>query len=100
METITQEYARLRDSVLACLTGHDLVGVMDHGAAENEYAPEAEDFARRIVEGTPVTPELVAAVWHHWFGDPSDEPQLTSAVEAMAAGLQAIQDAYGENPLP
>ena len=91
METSPQEYDRLRDSVLACLTRHDLVGVMGHGAPGDEYAPEAEDFARRIVEGTPVTPGLVAIVWHHWLGDPSDERQLTSGMEALAADLQNIQ---------
>jgi len=64
-----------------------------HGprAADDEYGPEFEDFAHRIVECEPITPELLATVWHHWLGDRSDEPQLTSGREALAVDLQTIQ---------
>jgi hypothetical protein len=52
-----------------------LLGVLDLGAPADEYDPEVEDFIRLIVKGEPITPEVVAAVWHKWFGDTSEEPQ-------------------------
>ncbi|WP_193342280.1 hypothetical protein [Pseudarthrobacter sp. AB1] len=43
MEAITQDDARLRAEVTACLNSHDLLGVMDHGAPADEHDPEMED---------------------------------------------------------
>lgn len=95
MDTITPEYARLREAITERLNAHDLFGVMDHGAPETEYDPEMEDFAALITAGGPITPEVVAAVWHKWFGEPSEEPATpTFEMEAMASDLQAIQSGF------
>ncbi|MGO4807439.1 hypothetical protein AB4089_20230 [Arthrobacter sp. 2MCAF15] len=99
MDTVTPEYARLRSAISARLTAHDLLGVMDHGAPETEYDPEMEDFAALITAGTPITPEVVATVWHKWFGDSqgetTGEPEPpTSGMTALAADLQAIQTGF------
>lgn len=72
MDTITPEYARLRSAITERLNAYDLLGVMDHGAPADEYDPEMEDFARLIAEGEAITPEVVATVWHKWFGDPTE----------------------------
>jgi hypothetical protein len=39
-----------------------------HGAPENEYDSEIEDFAALKAAGMPITPKVVARVWHKWFG--------------------------------
>lgn len=96
MDPITPEYARLRSAVTERLNFHDLSGVMDHGAHETEYGPEMEDFAALITAGRTITPEVVASVWHKWFGnspgDTAGDPEKpTSAMAALAADLQAVQ---------
>ena len=95
MDTVTPEYTRLREAITERLNAHDLFGVMDHGAPVTEYDPEMEDFAALITAGGPITPEVVAAVWHKWFGEPSEDPAApTVGMEAMAADLQAIQRGF------
>lgn len=96
MDTAILEYARLRRAITERLNAHDLLGVMGHGAPEDEYDSEMEDFAALIAAGTTVTPEVVAAVWHKWFGDSqgnsAGEPEApTAAMAALAADLQSIQ---------
>lgn len=92
MEAITRDVARLRAEVTACLNRHDLLGVLDHGAPEEEYDPEMNDFAAFIAEGVPITSEVVAAVWQKWFGGICDAPEPPSAAMAALAGdLQAIR---------
>ena len=73
METVPG-HPRLREAVTACLNSHDLLGVLALGAPADEYDPEMEDFAALIAAGTTITPEVVATVWHKWFGEPSEQP--------------------------
>jgi hypothetical protein len=99
VDTVTPEYARLRAAITERLNTHDLAGVMDHGAPATEYDPEMEDFAAVITAGTPITPEVVAAVWHKWFGDSfgntDGEPEPpTSGMAALATDLQVIQSGF------
>ncbi|MET1156207.1 hypothetical protein [Arthrobacter sp.] len=99
MDTVIPEYARLRSAITERLNAHDLLGVMDHGAPEDEYDSEMEDFAALITAGTPITPEVVATVWHKWFGDSQGntdgEPEpASSGMEALAADLQVIQSGF------
>lgn len=97
MDTSTQEHGRLRAAVTERLNAHDLLGVLELGAPTDEYDPEMEDFARHIAEGEAITPEVVAAVWHKWFGDNSEEPEPpTAGMAALAADLQAVQRSSGE----
>lgn len=96
MDTITPEYARLRSTITERLNAHDL-RVIDHGAPVTEYDPEMEDFARLIAAGTPITPEVVAAVWHKWFGDTEEVPEPpTPGMAALAASLQTVQQDFGK----
>lgn len=69
MDTITPEHTRLRAAITKRLNAHDLLGVLDHGAPEDEYDPEMEDFAALIAADETVTPEVVATVWHKCLGD-------------------------------
>ncbi|MCB5291703.1 hypothetical protein [Arthrobacter sp. SO3] len=99
MDTVTPEYARLRAAITERLNDHDLLGIMDHGAPEDEYDPEMEDFAALIAAGTPITPEVVATVWHKWFGNTfgetdSEPEEPTTKMAALAADLQTIRDGY------
>ncbi len=90
--TGTPDYTRLRTEVTACLNAHDLSGVMDHGAPADEYSPEMEDLVRFMAAGGTVTPDVVATVWHEWFGDPAEaRPEPTPAMESLAADLLAIE---------
>jgi hypothetical protein len=96
MDTSTPEYARLRAAITERLNAHDLLGVLDLGAPADEYDPEMEDFAALIAARETITPEVVATVWHKWFGDSFGETAgqpapPTSAMVALAADLQAIQ---------
>jgi hypothetical protein len=96
MDTVTPEHARLRAAITERLNAHDVLGVLDLGAPEDEYDPEMEDFAALITAGAPITPEVVAAVWHKWFGESdgetAGEPEPpTTAMVALAADLQALQ---------
>ena len=95
MHTITPEYARLRAAITDCLNARDLAGVMDLGAPGTEYDPEMEDFAALVTAGGTITAEVVAAVWHKWLSDPSEEPAApTSGIQALATDLQAIQSGF------
>ena len=95
MDPVTPAYARLRSAVTELLNAHDLAGVIAHGAPDTEYDPEMEDFAALITAGGAITPEAVAAVWHKWFGDPSEPPgQPTQGMDALAADLQAVQGGF------
>jgi hypothetical protein len=99
MDTVTPEHTRLRAAITERLNAHDLLGVMDHGAPETEYDPEMEDFTALITAGTPITPEVVATVWHKWFGDSQGdtaaEPEPpTSAMSALATDLQGVQRGF------
>jgi hypothetical protein len=99
MEPVTPDYTRLRQALTERLNAHDLADVMDYGAPGNEYNPEMEDFAALVTRGEPVTPEVVAAVWHKWFGDSqgnsAGEPERpTAAMPALAADLQDVQHSF------
>lgn len=99
MDTITPEYARLRAAITERLNAHDLLGVLDLGAPEDEYDPEMEDFAALMAVGTPITPEVVATVWHKWFGDSAGETAgevepPTPGMTALAADLRALQGSF------
>lgn len=95
MDTVTPEYARLRNAITERLNAHDLAGVLDLGAPDTEYDPEMEDFAALITAGGPISPEVIATVWHKWSGEPSDERDApTSGMEALATDLQAIQNGF------
>lgn len=74
MSSRTRGYRQLHAAVTDVLNKHDLLGVLDLGAPADEYDPEPEDFTRLIAKGEPITPEVVATVWHKWFGDASREP--------------------------
>ncbi|MCX6499228.1 MAG: hypothetical protein NTU93_10565 [Arthrobacter sp.] len=99
MDPITPEYTRLRSAITAHLNAHDLSGLMDHGAPTTEYDPEMEDFAALITAGQTITAEVVATVWHKWFGDTrgdtTTEPEVpTPAMAALAADLQDVQRGF------
>lgn len=99
MDPITPEYSRLRTAVTERLNAHDLIGVLHHGAPETGYDPEMEDFAALITAGTTITPEVVAEVWHKWFGDSKGETEgepepPTPAMTALAADLQDVQRGF------
>lgn len=99
MDTLTPEYARLRTAITERLNAHDLLGVLDLGAPADEYDPEMEDFAALIAAGETITPQVVATVWHKWFGDSlgntDGEPeQPTAGMSALAADLQALQQDF------
>lgn len=96
MDPVTPEHSRLRTAITERLNAHDLLGVLPHGAPEDEYDSEMEDFAALIAAGTTITPEVVATVWHKWFGDSQGntggEPEpATAAMAALAGDLQVIQ---------
>lgn len=98
--TNAPELSALKAAITERLNAHDLLGVLPHGAPEDEYAPEMRDFAALIAAGTTITPEVVATVWHKWFGDSRGETTgevepPTSAMTALAADLQAIQAGVG-----
>ncbi|TSE15050.1 hypothetical protein B1A87_003090 [Arthrobacter sp. KBS0703] len=89
--SLNSSAAQLRESVTGILNSHDLLGVLDLGAPADEYDPEMEDFAQLLAAGEPITPEVVACVWHKWFGDPSEQPgPVTPKMEALAFDLQAL----------
>jgi hypothetical protein len=97
--TTNSEHLALKAAITERLNAHDLLGVLPHGAPEDEYDPEMEDFARLIAESGHITSEVVAGVWHKWFGDSvgetaGDVEPPTSAMEALAADLQATVERF------
>jgi hypothetical protein len=98
-DAVTPEHTRPRCAITERLNAHDLSGVMDHGAPETEYDPEMEDFAALITAGTPITPEVVARVWHKWFGDrfgdTTGEPEPPNpAMVGLATDLQVVAPGF------
>jgi hypothetical protein len=80
------------------LNAHDLLGVLTLGAPADEYDPEMKDLVTLIEEGTAITPEVVAGVWHKWFGDEDDEPEPPDrAVTALTDDLLAVQQTCGQS---
>jgi hypothetical protein len=99
MTSYTPAHPALKATISGHLNAHDLLGAMDHGAPKTEYDPEMDDFARLIAAGTPITPDVVATVWHKWFGDTAGEttgePEPpTPAMEALAADLQSAAERF------
>lgn len=95
MDTSPQEHARLRAAVTGALNAHDLLGVLPQGAPETEYDPEMGDFVRVITQGVAITPEVVATIWHKWFGDSpggtaTEVEPATPAMEALAVDLAVL----------
>jgi hypothetical protein len=87
MDTTNPIDSRLRDAVAEVLNAHDLAGVMAHAAPDSEYDPEMKDFVALIEVGTAITPEVVAGVWHKWFGDEDDTPEPpTPSMVALGRG--------------
>jgi hypothetical protein len=48
------------------------------------------DFVQLLAAGEPITPEVVAAVWHKWFGDPEQPEPPTAEMGGLAFDLQAL----------
>ncbi|MDQ1053103.1 hypothetical protein QE394_001031 [Arthrobacter sp. SORGH_AS 212] len=93
---MTTAQARLRDAVSSCLNSHDLLGVLDLGAPNDEYDPETEEFTHLLAAGEFVTAEVVAAVWHKWFGEADRQaPAPTPEMATLAADLQALAPLAG-----
>jgi hypothetical protein len=84
------ELSALKAAITERLNAHDLLGVLDHGAPITEYGPEMEDFAALIAAGELITPEVVAAVWHKWFGEGAGPETPTHGMLGLAADLRAI----------
>lgn len=55
------------------------MGITIDDLKADEYRAEAKDFTLLISQGETVTPELVATIWHKWFGDESEEPRAPDA---------------------
>jgi hypothetical protein len=58
-----------------------------------------EDLAALIADGEVIIPEVVATVWHKWFGDSlgetTGEPEPpTAGMSALAADLQTLQQDF------
>ena len=53
--------------VRAVIDALDPEGLLKMGAPDDEYGPEALDFANRIAEGEVMTSEVVQRVWVRWF---------------------------------
>ncbi|GAB2741822.1 hypothetical protein [Sinomonas soli] len=79
----------LFNAVTHCLAEHDLERLIPHGAPEDEYAPEARDFAALLSAGEPVTAETVARAWAHWIGG--------DTVRASERVHRVLWDAHAES---
>ncbi|HEX3785242.1 MAG TPA: hypothetical protein VHX38_36765 [Pseudonocardiaceae bacterium] len=75
------------------LNAHDPAGLLNAGAPDDEYTPEAEDFASRLREGQPITRQVVIDVWERWFGPDSGYVQLATPedLDSLAATLDALR---------
>lgn len=75
------------------LNRHDPEGLLELGAPEEEYDPEAEEIAGRLRGGQPVTPHVLVEVWERWFGPSSSYGATANAHElaTLAAELNALR---------
>jgi hypothetical protein len=75
------------------LRREDPEGLLGIGAPTDEYALEADDLARRLRDGRPVTSEALAEVWERWFGPGSGYVRRTSKLQLdkLAAELDAYR---------
>lgn len=88
----------LVEALLHVLGQHDPEGLLDLGAPGDEYRPEATHLALLVSENRALTPQLVATVWHHWFGtasslltnvSPQECTRLAEHLEAAATTVRS-----------
>jgi hypothetical protein len=97
MADLPPDHAALRAALLAVIDRHDPEGLLAMGAPPDEYEPEAAALARVRGGGTPITAELLVAVWERWFGPGSgfvsragqaELATFAAELEAAAAGVR------------
>jgi len=76
------------------LNRRDPEGLLELGAPEEEYDPEAEEIAGRLRGGgQPLTPHVLVEVWERWFGPSSSYDGTAHAHElaTLAAELNTLR---------
>lgn len=75
------------------LSREDPEGLLASGAPADEYASEADDFARRLREGQSVTGDVLVEVWERWFGPSSGFVRHATnlQVDKLATELNALR---------
>lgn len=75
------------------LNRHDPEGLLELGAPEEEYDPEAEEIAGRLRGEQPLAPHLLLEVWERWFGPSSSYDATANAHElaTLAAELDTLR---------
>lgn len=64
----TTKYAAALNKALPALSEVDPIGLLKMGCPDDEYMPEAEDIAARMVSVEVVDAAVVFDVLSHWFG--------------------------------
>lgn len=79
--------------VLDVLSRADPEGLLATGAPADEYAHEADDLARLLRSGRPITGEVLVDVWERWFGPGSGYVRRASRpqVDKLARDLDALR---------
>ncbi|WP_157683801.1 hypothetical protein [Microlunatus soli] len=80
------------EAVLELLGREDPKGLLAIGAPISEYDLEADEIARRLRAGQPISDEVLVEVWERWFGPGSGYVRRTSKsqVSKLAAHLDAL----------
>lgn len=75
------------------LNREDPEGLLEAGAPLDEYSNEAADLAGLLRGGRPVTGDVLADVWEHWFGPDSGYVRRTSKrqINKLAEKLDALR---------
>lgn len=79
--------------VLGVLNREDPEGLLALGAPTDEYSHEADDLARWLRGGLPLTGEVLTEVWERWFGPGSGYMRRTPKpqIHELAAELDALR---------
>jgi hypothetical protein len=67
------------------LAEYDSEGLIRIGAPADEYEPEARELARVAMAGSPITVDVLADLFHRWFGPAARLPRKPEAQLARLA---------------
>lgn len=72
----------------------DPIGLIEMGAPEDEYDPEAADLVRLVMRSDAFGEAEVDAVWRRWFGDDYATASNAGSLSDQTRELHRLQEQF------